>query len=292
MNNFTYIIKKLIVIAFLFLSNLAFADEVNKMATIDGETIVSKYSDNGLPEFYELLDGKTPVYIEFTDVIQSRFIVDVEWFPDWGLAPLLTGPANINFKLADGDVKFSIKAELFNIGYRMFSFPKYRIDANTIVNKDIIKMKFRDIANAPFAFGDMNFDGINELVIADRNGGQRGYDAYSVYLIQEIEGTSYFNILDLTDELPYSNIDETTEFDSDTNTMELYYSRGACSSSYEKYQRVFSDYPLRDYKFELIKKIDYDYQDWKGKDIGCHKYAYDVVNGKDILIEAESGPVD
>ena len=39
-------------------------------------------------------------------------------------------------------------------------------------------------------------------------------------------------------------------------------------------------------------KIDYDCQDWKGKNIGCHKYVYDVVNGKDKLIEAESGPVD
>jgi len=284
--------KKLILLALMASSYLVSADEVNKMATIDGETIVSEYSDNGLPKFYELMDGKTPVYIEFTDVIQGRYIVDVEWFPDWGLAPLLTGPANINFKLVDRNVKFTIKADLFNIGHRMFSFPKYRIDANTIANKDIIKMKFGDIANAPFAFGDMNFDGINELVIADRNGGQRGYDAYSVYLIQEIEGTSYFNIVDLTDVLPYSNIDESTEFDSDTKTMELYYSRGACSSSYEKYQRAFSDYPLRDYKFELIKKIDYKHQDWKGKYIGCHKYVYDVVYGVDVLIEAESGPVD
>jgi len=92
--------------------------------------------------------------------------------------------------------------------------------------------------------------------------------------------------------MPYKYIDETTEFDSDTKTMKLYYSRGACSSSSEKYQRVFSDYPLRDYKFELIKKIDYKHQDWKGKYIGCHKYVYDVVYGVDILIEAESGPVD
>ena len=284
--------KKLILLALLVSSYIVSADEINKMATIDGETIVSEYSDNGLPKFYELMDGKTPVYIEFTDVIQGRYIVDVEWFPDWGLAPLLTGPANINFKLVDRNVKFTIKADLFNIGHRMFSFPKYRIDAQTIVNKDIIKMKFGDIANAPFAFGDMNFDGVNELLIADRNGGQRGYDAYSVYLIQEIEGSSYFNILDLTNELPYSNIDESTEFDWDNKTMELYYSSGACSSSYEKYQRVFSDYPLRDYKFELIKKIDYETWDDDGNDIPCSKYVYDVVDGKDIFIETESGPVD
>ena len=283
--------KNSVLILLLLMSQIASADEVNKMATIDGETIVSDNSNHGLPKYYELLDGKTAVFIEFTDIIQGRYIVDVEWYPDWGLAPLLTGPANINFKLVDRNVKFSIKADLFNISHRMFSFPKYRIDANTIANKDIIKMKFRDIGNAPFAFGDMNFDGINELVIADRNGGQRGYDAYSIYLIQEIKDSSYFNILDLTDVLPYSNIDETTEFDSDNKTIELYYSRGACSSSYEKYQRIFSDYPLRDYKFELIKKIDYDYQDWNEKNIGCHKYVYDVVDGIEILDEASSGPV-
>ena len=148
--------KKLILLALLVSSYIVSADEINKMATIDGETIVSEYSDNGLPKFYELMDGKTPVYIEFTDVIQGRYIVDVEWFPDWGLAPLLTGPVNINFKLVDRNVKFTIKADLFNIGHRMFSFPKYRIDAQTIVNKDIIKMKFGDIANAPFAMS-LNF---------------------------------------------------------------------------------------------------------------------------------------
>ena len=42
-------------------------------------------------------------------------MVDIEWFPDWGLAPLLTGPANINFKLVNRDVKFCVKEDLFHI---------------------------------------------------------------------------------------------------------------------------------------------------------------------------------
>ena len=253
---------------------------------------LAEYMDNGLPIYYQLLDGKTPIYIEFTDVIQGRYIVDVEWFPNWGLVPMFNGPANINFKLIDKDVKFTIKTDFFNIGNRMFSFPKYRMDAETIASKEVIKMKFSDIANAPFAFGDMNFDGIKELVIANRKQGQRHHDAYEVYLIQEIEDTSYFNIMDLRDTLPYSNIDATTEFDSDNKTIQLYYSGGACSSSYETYKRVFSDYPLRDYKFELIHKIDYETWDEDGNDIPCTKYVYDVVDGKEILDEAKSGTVD
>mgnify|MGYP006141677211 FL=1 len=287
--------KKLLLLLFsLFLVNspAVLADEVNKMATIDGESQEALYMDNGLPKHYELLDGKTPIYIEFTDVIQGRYIVDVEWFPNWGLVPMFNGPANINFKLVDSDIKFTIKTDFFNIGSRMFSFPKYRMDAKTIANKEVIKMNFRNIANPPFSFGDMNFDGINELVIAHRRQGQRHYDAYDVYLIQELEGSSYFNILDLTDVLPYSEIDATTEFDWENKTIELYYSGGACSSSYETYKRVFSDYPLRDYKFELVKKIDYETWDDGGNDIPCSQFVYDVVDGKDILVEAESGPVD
>jgi hypothetical protein len=45
-------------------------------------------------------------------------------------------------------------------------------------------------------------------------------------------------------------------------------------------------------KFILIKKIVYDYQDKNGNYIGCHIYTYDVVNGREVLIESESGPVD
>ena len=273
--------KKLLLFLFISISFNAAADDD-----------LVEYVDNGLPKHYELLDGKTPIYIEFTDVIQGRYIVDVEWFPDWGLVPMFNGPANINFKLVDRDVKFTIKTDFFNIGNRMFSFPKYRINANTIANKEVIKMKYSDIANEPFAFGDMNFDGIKELVIANRKQGQRHHDAYEVYLIQEIEDTSYFNIMDLRDTLPYSNIDATTEFDSDNKTIQLYYSGGACSSSYETYKRVFSDYPLRDYKFELIHKIDYETWDEDGNDIPCTKYVYDVVDGKEILDEAKSGTVD
>ena len=273
--------KKLLLFLFISISfNASAADDL------------VEYMDNGLPKHYELLDGKTPIYIEFTDVIQGRYIVDVEWFPDWGLVPMFNGPANINFKLIDRDVKFTIKTDFFNIGNRMFSFPKYRMDADTIANKEVIKMKYSDIANEPFAFGDMNFDGIKELVIANRRQGQRYHDAYEVYLIQEIEDTSYFNIIDLTDVLPYSNIDATTKFDSDNKTIQLYYSGGACSSSYETYKRVYSDYPLRDYKFKLIRKIDYETWDKNGDDIPCTEYVYDVIDGKEILDEAISGTVD
>ena len=55
--------------------------------------------------------------------------------------------------------------------------------------------------------------------------------------------------------MPYSKFDGLTKFNSEDKTVWMEYSGGACSSSYETYKRVFSDYPLEDYKFELIKII-------------------------------------
>ena len=277
---------KTLLLIILLLSQPIYADEVKKMETIDGETIISEYGDgdNAKPKGYKLMDGKTPINIEFTDVIDGRYMVDVEWFPDWGLAPLLTGPANINFKLVNRDVKFSVKADLFHI--------ERQIKAKNITSKEAIKLNYSELTSVPFNFRDMNFDGINELVITNIEGGQRFSDSYTIYLIQEIEEDNYFNVLDLSDTMPYSKFDALTKFNSEDKTVWMEYSGGACSSSYETYKRVFSDYPLRDYKFELIKKIDYESWDDDLNDIPCSKYVYDVVDGKETLIESESGPVD
>ena len=149
----------------------------------------AEYMDNGLPIHFKYMNGKTPVYIEFTDVIQDRYLVDVEWYPDWGLAPLLTGQANINFKLKDTDIKFTINADLFHIGTQF-------IKAENIESKEPIKVQFSSLTINPFDFRDVNFDGTDELVIRNSNGGQRGYDSYSVYLIQELEDSKDLNVRD------------------------------------------------------------------------------------------------
>ena len=164
---------KTLLLIILLLSQPIYADEVKKMATIDGETIISEYGDgiNAKPRGYKLMDGKTPINIEFTDVIDGRYMVDVEWFPDWGLAPLLTGPANINFKLVNRDVKFSVKADLFHI--------ERQIKAKNITSKEAIKINSSELTSVPFNFRDVNFDGINELVITNREGGQRFVNSYT-----------------------------------------------------------------------------------------------------------------
>ena len=63
-------------------------------------------------------------------------------------------------------------------------------------------------------------------------------------------------------------------------------------SGEEYYERVYIKYPLHDHRFKLIKKLERDYQDEDGNYIGCRRYYYNIVDGKKILDEARSGPVD
>ena len=282
------IIYRILFLLAVFLSQPSFAvsDWVPSMGDEDYKTM---YLDMGLPEFYSMMNSKTPIYIEFTDVIEGRYRVDVEWLPDYGLAPLLTGPANINFKAIDSDISFSVKNELFHVPNTYFH-TKYPLSIEYIESRVPIKMPFWYLPKKPFEFKDVNFDGINELVIREERGGQRFYDSFVVHLIQE--GADFINLVDLSNIKPYSSFDETTEFDWENQTVYMYYSGGACSSSYELYERVFNENPLENYEFRLIKREDYDYQDKKGKNIGCHVYVYDIIDGKKLFNEAESGPVD
>ena len=240
---------------------------------------------NGLPPIYDLMDGKTPINIHFADVIEDRYIVDVEWFPDNGLAPLLTGPANITFTLVDRDISFTKTAELFHI-------PNFRINEEKIIKGEVFELKYIHLFERPFTFGDVNFDDTKELLIVEKRGGQRFNDAYQVHLIQEIEGSNYFNVLDLTKTKPYSEFDESTKLSPEDNTIWINYSGGACSSEAELYERIFSDYQLGNYQFKLINKLVWYYWDDAGNDIGCHVNAYKIVNGEEVLIESQSGPVD
>jgi hypothetical protein len=67
---------------------------------------------------------------------------------------------------------------------------------------------------------------------------------------------------------------------------------GDCGSMEELYERVYSDFPMQDYKFKLTEKIQYLSLDEDGNDIPCTMNVYNFVDGREILDEARSGPVD
>ena len=275
--------KKLLLLLLLLFANNSFAWE----------------PANCCPEIYKGLNANKLIQIHFTDLIEDRYIVDVQWFPDNGLAPFLTGQANITFTLKESNKSFTVRNELYHS-------PDFEVDWEKINNGKVFEMKYSDFkrystvkeltykkkesiwsVGIPFLFEDVNFDSTKELIIVKKRGGQRGEDSYKVYSIDKYGAIN--SRYDITNSMPYVKFDAFTKFNPEDKTITLYSSGGACSSSYETYQAVVGYGAV---KFKLIKKIDYDYQDKKGNYIGCHIYTYDVVNGREILIESESGLVD
>jgi len=252
---------------------------------------------NCCPEIYKGLNAKKLIQIHFTDLIEDRYIVDVEWFPDNGLAPFLTGPANITFTLKESNKSFTVRTGLYHS-------PDFEVDWEKINKGEVFEMKYGDFYNlstlkelaskegifslvTPFFFEDVNFDGTKELIIAEKRGGQRGEDAYKAYSIDEFGAVN--SRYDITNSLPYVKFDAFTKFNPEDKTITLYSSGGACGSVYETYQGVVEH---RGVKFRLIKRWEYSGWDDDDNKVPCYLTTYDIVNGREVLNVAESGPVD
>jgi len=275
--------KKLLLLLLLLFANNSFAN---------------KEPANCCPEIYKGLNADKVIKIHFTDLIEGKYTVDVQWFPDNGLAPFLTGPAIITFKRKGDVLSWFTKLTGF------FHIPNFEVDWEKINNGEVFEMKYGDFYNlstlkelaskegiysleTPFFFEDVNFDGKRELIITEKRNGQRGRDAYKVYSIGEFRPE--IDLYDITYSLPYVKFDSSTEFNPKDKTITLYYSGGACTTISETYQAVDGYGAV---KFRLIKGWETYYWDDDGNDIGCHIKTYDIVNGREVLNVAESGVVD
>ena len=276
------ILKTLLLFLLLLFTNNSFANE----------------PANCCPEIYKGLNADKLIKIHFTDLIEGKFTVDVKWFPDNGLAPFLTGPAIITFNRKGDVLSWFTKLTGF------FHIPNFEVDWEKINNSEVFEMKYSDFNNqstlkelafkkgiysleTPFFFEDVNFDGKKELIITETRNGQRGRDAYKVYSIGEFRPE--IDLYDITNSLPYVKFDSSTEFNPKDKTITLYYSGGACTTISETYQAVDGYGAV---KFRLIKGWETYYWDDDGNNIGCHIKTYDIVNGREVLNVAESGPVD
>lgn len=105
---------------------------------------------------------------------------------------------------------------------------------------------------SPFFFSDVNFDGENELLINDYNGGSKGSNTYEVYKIHP-----YY--AEIIKDAPFASLEnDMTDFDLVNKTITCHYPLSSFESITHIYKQVkqerinFGELET-DYKFELVK---------------------------------------
>ncbi len=263
---------KYILLLILFLLNLStYADE-----------------DDGSDVFF---DGAKIVHFKFTNVANGKrnYVVNVMWTPD-NNAPLGVGPAILKFSEKGRLNSFSVTTEAFNLSGEVLKKTGYYSSDDWSYHKDILNAVFTidysslrksslldnsHEGDAPFFFEDVDFDGINDLVILKTGAGQRSVDAYKVYNLNG-QGGRVSDLYSVVNKEPYTQFDALTTVNNEDKTIAFYSSGGSCQNSERIYKRL-------DGQLNYIQ-----YKKWRQSAsmiVGyvCTESTFDIVNGQKVL---------
>jgi len=117
--------------------------------------------------------------------------------------------------------------------------------------------------DTPILLEDVDFDGALELIVINHGQGQRSGHAFEVFDVDVVNNTL---VATMKSDPPFTDLGVYTEFDSETTTITVYRSGGACGSEYETYFITGnSSVP--------VQLVEYDYDS-----SGCYKYTYSYKN--------------
>jgi hypothetical protein len=244
-------------------------------------------------DFSPFYDGTKIIKLSTESAIiykEELYNIDIEWTPDDGLSPRLTGAAKINFHPIQGD-SFSIFSEAFHlpdsmlddlgiIGKNAWSINR-EIDlkkTHSFNYESLVKISLIDNSHqsynyaydvTPFFFEDVNYDGEDELVIVNTSAGQRWVNSYSIYKKNQNNGFILFN------EAPFNTLDQLSTFDQKNRAVDVFSSGGLCTNSNKRYRLIEG-------KYILVEFIDWDSYPTNNRII-CVKSKYNVVSGERIL---------
>lgn len=195
-------------------------------------------------------NGSQLLHIQYSNIVNNLYKVDIYWLPDFSMPQEPTGSAIINFKnIKNPEDSFNISTNFFSLP-RTFFLEQGILNHNGVVDKkkttgtSIFYTKYIDLEKGsifknhrddapPFFFEDVDFDEEDELVIVEFAAAQRFRHAYKVY-------KSFKNglqpLYDITNQEPYASFDSMTQFDYDKKTVTLNVSGGAADSYQEIYQ--------------------------------------------------------
>ncbi len=272
--------KQIILSIFLLFSSASFAEE---------------------DEWWQYYDRTKIIHLQFSDKVLNDYTVNVAWNPDGGLAPILTGSALINFNSNKEFVSesFSVRAEYFHIpgsmlkdaGFVLFNedgefnlsvdlSKTYQIKSDFLKKMSLWSNRHKyDVSSSweqtPFFFEDIDFDGVDELIITSFNSGQRGDNEYAIHkLHNRWEHLAYKEI----NTAPFDFIDQHTTFDNKNKTITKFYSGGACANLEDTYKLIDSE-------FKYIEHIEWDYSYTTTTEYEsiCTELTYDIVDNKKVI---------
>lgn len=268
------------------------------LAMLALNSITQSNADN--EDWWQYYDRTKTINLKLSDKIKNNYEVNIVWTPDGGLAPVLTGPALINFKSEKWGDSFAVKADYFHIHekvlktaglnifkdgifnpkvdlgktYKIAANPKYLKDVSLWQNEHNIKPTLESTrSHAPFFFEDMDLDGAEELVIASFGSGQRGSTEYLIY---EISNRYSRPVATIKNSAPFNSIDQLSSFDISKKTIKQVSSGGACSSSEDTYKKINNI-------FQHIQHTSWDYRVDIEHGYICTESTYDIVDQKKTL---------
>ena len=178
------------------------------------------------------------------------------------------GPAIITFKSKNNTFSITNSHHYFPDSLAQLS-SKSKIISLDYKATDSLKTSLYPFANIdiPLFFLDVNFDGVDELIITKKGTGQRFWDTFDVYEIEDGEIKEPF--YQITLKKPFVDFDIATKIDRMKKEITTYLSGGACDSSHKLYV-------IKNEKIQLIKQIER----WLDENNICMQKEYSYKNGK------------
>lgn len=247
--------------------------------------------------------GSKIVRIEYKNNIHG-YHVQVLWMPiefSKTGGDYVIGPAILKFRDAkNGDV-FTFTTNYFSVMSNKLSL-KSKCKLKTVknaedchedisaINQDQIKLVYQEqkpdpkladsgfgASNEPFFFQDVNFDGKEELIVAEFGEGQRFRTAFKVYQI------GVPSLYQITDKEPFKSLDDGSKIDYKNKKIFVDRSGGACDSVYETYTYDESKKDSDDGPIRLSDVTETTTASGK-----CQTFEYKVIDGVRHLVSTSS----
>ena len=285
--------KQIILLVFLLLSPVTQAEE---------------------DDWWQHYDRTKTIHLQFSDTVKDGYTVNVSWNPDGGLAPILTGPALINFNSNKkfGAESFSVRAEYFHIPGSMLKdagFVLFNEDGKFNLSADLdktYKIKYNSKSFKKISLLNNSHEGFNadDFLNDNYDSNAPGSWEQTPFFFEDMDfdgtdelivtsfnsgqrGHNEYSIYKLYNRwtnlvykemsvAPFDFIDQLTTFDRENKVIKKFYSGGSCSNSEDTYKLI-------DGRFKHI-----EHKKWRPSNsmiVGrvCTESTFGIVNGQKML---------